>query len=162
VATDRTLLGAEAWAVHEPLVAGSPELYQPATLARLRPGADTTAAAALRARRDLEARRRAIRRVFEDIDVLVTPTVPIPAPVIAELQAHPDALRPAELLLLRNTRPFNIWGNPAISLPCGFTRGGLPIGLQLAAAPWREDQLLRVAHGYEIATPWRTRPLPGI
>jgi aspartyl-tRNA(Asn)/glutamyl-tRNA(Gln) amidotransferase subunit A len=162
VATDRTLLGAEAWAVHEPLVAGSPELYQPATLARLRPGADTTAAAALRARRDLEARRRAIRRVFEDIDVLVTPTVPIPAPVIAELQAHPDALRPAELLLLRNTRPFNIWGNPAISLPCGFTRGGLPIGLQLAAAPWREDLLLRVAHGYEIATPWRTRPLPGI
>lgn len=162
VPTDRTLLGAEAYAFHEPLVTGSPALYQPATLARIQSGAATSAAAALRARRDLDARRRSIRRVFEEeeVDVLLTPTVPIPPPAIADLQAHPDALRPAELRMLRNTRPFNVWGIPAISVPCGFTRAGLPIGLQLAALPWREHLLLQVAHAYERATEWHTRALP--
>jgi aspartyl-tRNA(Asn)/glutamyl-tRNA(Gln) amidotransferase subunit A len=83
--------------------------------------------------------------------VLVTPTIPMPAPAIADLRANPDALRPAELKLLRNTRPFNVWGLPAISVPCGFTESGLPIGMQIAGAHWREDLVLRVAHAYEQA-----------
>ena len=91
------------------------------------------------------------------MDLLVTPTTPIPAPAIAELKQNPDLLRPRELLLLRNTRPINVWGLPAISIPCGFTSGNLPIGLQLAAAPWREDLLLQCAHAYEQATDWHTR-----
>jgi aspartyl-tRNA(Asn)/glutamyl-tRNA(Gln) amidotransferase subunit A len=63
--------------------------------------------------------------------------------------------------MLRNTRPFNVWGIPAISVPCGFTEDGLPIGLQLAAAPWREDVVLQVAHAYEQATEWhKKRPEP--
>jgi aspartyl-tRNA(Asn)/glutamyl-tRNA(Gln) amidotransferase subunit A len=156
VPSDRTLLGAEAFAVHEPLVARSPDLYQPATLARIRSAAETSAAAALRARRDLEARRHAIRRVFEEVDVLLTPTTPAPAPAIADLEAHMDTLRAAEIRLLRNTRPFNIWGIPAITVPCGFTKAALPIGLQLAAAPGREDVLLRAAQAYERETTWRT------
>jgi aspartyl-tRNA(Asn)/glutamyl-tRNA(Gln) amidotransferase subunit A len=61
------------------------------------------------------------------------------------------------LLMLRNTRPFNVWGIPTISVPCGFTNDGLPIGLQLAAAPWREDIVLQAAYGYEQATEWHTR-----
>ena len=55
-----------------------------------------------------------------------------------------------------NTSPFNLTGLPAISVPCGFTRGGLPIGLQLAAGPWREGLLLRLANAYERATEWHT------
>jgi aspartyl-tRNA(Asn)/glutamyl-tRNA(Gln) amidotransferase subunit A len=163
VSTDRTLASAEAYAYHEPFVARSPELYQPATLARIRSGAGISASDVLRARRDLQASRHTIRKIFseDEVDVLLTPTVPIPPPAIADLLKHPDNLRPQELLMLRNTRPFNVWGIPAISVPCGFTKDGLPIGLQLAAAPWREDVLLQAAHAYEQATEWHKKtPIP--
>jgi aspartyl-tRNA(Asn)/glutamyl-tRNA(Gln) amidotransferase subunit A len=160
VPTDRTLSSAESWAFHEPMVARSPELYQRATLDRIQSGAGITAAAALRARRELEAGRHAIRKVFEDVDIVLTPTVPIPPPLIADLREHPENLRPQELLMLRNTRPFNAWGIPTISVPCGFTSDGLPIGLQLAGPAWREDLLLQVAHAYEQATDWPTIPGP--
>ncbi len=161
VSTDRTLASAEAYAYHEPFVARSPELYQPATLARIQSGANVSTPDALRASRDLQASRHAIRKIFDEVDVLLTPTVPIPPPVIADLLKHPDNLRPQELIMLRNTRPFNVWGIPAISVPCGFTGDGLPIGLQLAAAPWREDVVLQAAHAYEQATDWHKR-MPGL
>ncbi|MBZ5656775.1 MAG: amidase [Acidobacteriia bacterium] len=157
VSTDRTLASAEAYAFHQPLVARSPELYQPATLARIKSGESVSAADALRASRDLQASRHAIRKIFDEVDVLITPTVPIPPPDIKELSEHPEQLRPHELIMLRNTRPFNVWGIPAISVPCGFTKDGLPIGVQLAAAPWREGLLLQVAFAYEQATDWHKR-----
>ena len=159
VSTDRTLSSAEAYAYHKPFVENSPELYQPGTLARIQSGAHISANDALRASRDLQASRHAIQETFNDVDVLLTPTVPIPPPSIADLRANPDKLRPQELLMLRNTRPFNVWGIPTISIPCGFTKDGLPIGLQLAAAPWRGVVLLQAAHAYEQATEWhKTRP----
>ena len=157
VPTDRTLSSAEAYAYHESFVAKTPDLYQPATLARIQSAANTSAATALRARRDLDAARHSIRKVFDEVDILLTPAVPIPPPAIADLKAHPENLRPAELLMLRNTRPFNVWGLPTISIPCGFTSDNLPIGLQLAAAPWQEELLLQVANAYEKATDWHTR-----
>jgi len=157
VSTDRTLASAEAYAYHQSFVDRSPELYQPATLARIQSGANISADDVLRARRELEASRHAIRRIFDEVDVLLTPTVPIPPPLIDDLREHPENLRPQELTMLRNTRPFNVWGIPAISVPCGFTKDGLPIGLQLAAAPWREDAVLRAAHAYEQATEWHKR-----
>ncbi len=160
VSTDRTLASAEAYAYHEPFVARSPELYQPATLARIRSGENISADDALRASQELEASRNAIGKIFDEVDVLLTPTVPVPPPVIADLREHPDDLRPQELVMLRNTRPFNVWGIPTISVPCGFTKDGLPIGLQLAAAPWREDVVLQAAHAYEQATDWHKR-MPG-
>ena len=101
--------------------------------------------------------RGEIGRVFEDVDVLVTPTMPVPAPAIAELKQNPDLLRPRELLLLRNTRPVNLWGLPAISVPCGFTSTGLPIGLQIIGPHWREDRVLQLAYAYEQATTWHKR-----
>jgi aspartyl-tRNA(Asn)/glutamyl-tRNA(Gln) amidotransferase subunit A len=161
VPTDRTLASAEAYAYHKSFVERSPELYQPATLARIQSGAKISAYDALRASRDLQASRHAIREIFYEVDVLLTPTVPMPPPSIAELREHPDQLRPQELLMLRNTRPFNVWGIPTISVPCGFTKDGLPIGLQLAAAPWRGIVLLQAAHAYEQATQWhKERPAP--
>ncbi len=161
VSTGHTLLLAEAYTYHEPFVARSPELYQTATLARIQAGANVSASDALRASRELQASRHAIRKIFDEVDVLLTPTVPIPPPLIADLREHPDNLRAQELFMLRNTRPFNVWGIPTISVPCGFTKDGLPIGLQLAAAPWREDVVLQVAHAYEQATEWRKKmPAP--
>ena len=149
VPTDRTLQAAESWAVHKENVERSPELYQAETLRRLRTGEKISAAEYMQRRRELEEVRRAITAVFSDVDALITPTMPMPAPAIEELKANPEQLRPAELRLLRNTRPFNVWGLPAISVSCGFTKGGLPIGLQIAGPHWREDLVLRVARTYE-------------
>jgi aspartyl-tRNA(Asn)/glutamyl-tRNA(Gln) amidotransferase subunit A len=157
VPTDRTLQAAESYRIHAENVARNPELYQPETLRRIRTGEHVSAAEYAGHRRELEEARKSIGAVFTDVDALVAPTTPIPAPEIAELRADPEALRPAELKLLRNTRPFNVWGLPAISVPCGFTESGLPIGLQIAGPHWREDLVLRLAHLYEQATAWHRR-----
>ena len=162
VSNDRTLASAETYAFHESFVAHTPELYQPATLARIKSGESISAAAALRTSRDLQASRHAIRKVFDEVDAILTPTTPVPPPAIAELRADPDNLRLSELITLRNTRPFNVWGIPTVSVPCGFTEDGLPIGLQLAAAPWREGLILQVAYAYEQATEWHTRTPAGL
>jgi aspartyl-tRNA(Asn)/glutamyl-tRNA(Gln) amidotransferase subunit A len=162
VSNDRTLASAETYAFHESFVAHTPELYQPATLARIKSGESISAAAALRTSRDLQSSRHAIRKVFDEVDAILTPTTPVPPPAIAELRADPDNLRLSELITLRNTRPFNVWGIPTVSVPCGFTEDGLPIGLQLAAAPWREGLILQVAYAYEQATEWHTRTPAGL
>jgi aspartyl-tRNA(Asn)/glutamyl-tRNA(Gln) amidotransferase subunit A len=151
VSSDRTVQAAESFAYHSEHVARTPELYQPETLRRIRSGANISAAEYIQRRRDLDVERRRAHEMFADVDLLVTPTMPIAAPAIADLRKNPAALRPAELVLLRNTRPFNVWGLPAISVPCGFTESGLPIGLQIAGPHWREDLVLRLAHAYEQA-----------
>ena len=157
VPTDRTLQAAESYAYHAANVAKSPELYQPETVRRIRSGERVSAAEYIERRRELDEARRSIGQVFADVDLLVTPTMPMPAPAIGDLKTNPEALRPAELKLLRHTRPFNVWGLPAISLPCGFTQSGLPIGLQIAGPHWREDLVFRLAHDYEQATAWHKR-----
>ena len=157
VPTDRALQAAESYAYHAEFIAHSANLYQPETLRRIRSGENTSAAELHRLRQDLEVERQKIPAVFDELDVLVTPTTPIPAPNLAELKQDFELLRPRELLLLRNTRPFNVWGLPAISIPCGFTAEGLPIGLQLAAKPWDETTLLQAAHAYEQATDWKSK-----
>jgi aspartyl-tRNA(Asn)/glutamyl-tRNA(Gln) amidotransferase subunit A len=160
VPADRTLQAAESYAYHAESVAKRPELYQAETLRRIRSGEKVSAAEYIQRRRELEESRRSIGRIFAEVDVLITPTMPMPAPAIAELKANPEALRPAELRLLRNTRPFNVWGLPAISVPCGFTKNGLPIGLQIAGPHWQEDLVLRMAWAYESATEWDGK-IPG-
>jgi aspartyl-tRNA(Asn)/glutamyl-tRNA(Gln) amidotransferase subunit A len=154
--TDRTLQAAESYLAHVDFLAVNPELYQAETLRRIRGGAvewpDYT-----RALLKLKSERRKIGRIFSQVDALATPTMPVPAPNIAELREHPELLRPHELLLLRNTRPFNVWGLPAISVPCGFTKAGLPIGLQIAGPHWREDVVLCLAQAFEQATDWHQR-----
>jgi aspartyl-tRNA(Asn)/glutamyl-tRNA(Gln) amidotransferase subunit A len=160
VSTDRTLQAAEAYAFHRESVKKTPELYQAETVRRIESGANLTPEQLERARGELENARREIAKIFDEVDLIVTPATPIPAPSIEELKKHPEQLRPHELVLLRNTRPFNVWGIPAISVPCGFTRSGLPIGLQIAAAPGRDDLVLRAAYAYEQATEWhKRRPL---
>src|SRR5271166_4967854 len=151
IPTDRVVQNAESYAVHAENIARTPELYQPETLRRINFGENISAAEYIRSRHELERERRRAHDFFADVDLLVTPTTPIPAPAIADLRKDAEALRPAELVLLRNTRPFNVWGLPAISVPCGFTKGGLPIGLQIAGPRWREDLVLRLAHAYESA-----------
>jgi aspartyl-tRNA(Asn)/glutamyl-tRNA(Gln) amidotransferase subunit A len=71
----------------------------------------------------------------------------------------PDAVEQARLLT-RYTAPFNLTGLPALSLPCGLTASGLPVGLQMIAPPWAEASLLRAAYAYEQSTEWHIRKPP--
>jgi aspartyl-tRNA(Asn)/glutamyl-tRNA(Gln) amidotransferase subunit A len=151
IAADRTVQAAESYAYHAENVARTPELYQAETVRRIRSGEKISAAEYIQRRQELDWERRRAHDFFAEVDLLITPTTPIAAPAIAELKKDPAALRPAELTLLRNTRPFNVWGLPTISVPCGFTKGGLPIGLQIAGPHWREDLVLRLAYAYERA-----------
>jgi aspartyl-tRNA(Asn)/glutamyl-tRNA(Gln) amidotransferase subunit A len=83
--------------------------------------------------------------------VLAAPTTPIAAPPLGEVHTvlEDSSSQNTAALLLRNTSPFNLCGFPAISVPCGRTAAGLPVGLQLVAKPWDEATLLQVAAGFE-------------
>ena len=157
VPTNRNVQAPESYAYHAENIARAPELYQPETLRRIKTGEKISAAEYIQGRHEQERERRRALQFFSDVDLLITPTTPIPAPAIADLRKNPEALRPAELVLLRNTRPFNVWGLPTISVPCGFTKNGLPIGLQIAGSHWREDLVLRLAYAYEQNTEWHLR-----
>jgi aspartyl-tRNA(Asn)/glutamyl-tRNA(Gln) amidotransferase subunit A len=157
VPTDRTLSSAEAYSVHAENIARQSEKYHPDTLQRFLKGKDIPSGDIVNARRELAEVRVSIQSIFKHVDVLITPTIPIAPPAIDELKKNLDQLRPRELILLRNTRPANVWGIPAISVPCGFTSAGLPIGLQIMGAPWDEARVLQVAHAYEHATEWHKR-----
>src|SRR5215470_6947927 len=143
VDADRSLQSAESYAYHAAWVSRTPELYQPETLRRIRAGERVSKDDIPALKLKLAKSRQAIDAIFRDVDLLVMPTVPVLAPAIDELKEHPEMLRPRELVLLRNTRPFNVWGLPAISVPCGFTELGLPIGLQIAGPHWQEARVLQ-------------------
>ena len=124
---------------------------------RIRGGAEIDTVAYVNARRQLDQLRRSAPRIFETVDLLITPTTPVPPFSISELLANPDDLRAKEIITLRNTRPFNMLGLPTISVPCGFTQAGLPIGMQITGPPGGEATVLRLAHAYEGATDWHSR-----
>jgi aspartyl-tRNA(Asn)/glutamyl-tRNA(Gln) amidotransferase subunit A len=152
--TDRTVQAAEAYAYHAQFLAEHSEAYQPETLRRIKRGESISAADYILKRNELENLRRAAADLFTDYDLLITPSSPATAPLLAELQANPEDLRRRELILLRNTRPFNVLGLPAVSVPCGFTRDSLPIGLQIAGAPGDDARVLQLAYAYEKVTQW--------
>ncbi len=94
-------------------------------------------------------------RVFADFDCIVTPTSPTPAFKIGERAQDPLSMYLSDIY----TISVNLAGIPAISIPCGFTKKGLPVGLQILAKPFNEEMILRVAHAYEQATEWhKMRP----
>ena len=102
--------------------------------------------------------KRECKSVFENVDVIVTPTTPIPAPRIDDV-GKPWGSDPekAATALTRFTRFFNIVGLPAISIPCGFTPDGLPVGMQIVGKAFDESAVLRVAYAYEQDAKWFER-----
>ncbi len=150
----RQILGPEAYAYHSRWLSESAEKYQPQTRERLVEFASAvTQEQYVEARRQCDLLRREIRKIFATVDVLVTPTMAGPPSMTEpiELSASLDPGR------TRNTWPFDVLGLPAISVPCGFTSSGLPIGLQIIGAPFAETTVLAMARAYETTTDWHSR-----
>jgi len=152
VSTDTSVLRAEAYAYHAEFMAKTPELYNSWTLERLRTGAEVTTLSYIGGLREISELRRSMQRMFESVDALVTPTAPSPPRTISEANADPPTR--SAVLDLRNTAPFDRNGLPTISIPCGFTTRGLPIGLQFSGPPGGEAVVLQLAQAYEQATEW--------
>jgi aspartyl-tRNA(Asn)/glutamyl-tRNA(Gln) amidotransferase subunit A len=135
---------ADGAAFHRERLQANPEGFGADVLARLRTGAAYTATEYSLARQTQAVLHHQFCQFFNTYDLLLTPTVPIPAP----LRGSADAVARARLLT-RFTAPFNLTGLPALSVPCGLTKEGLPVGLQLVARPWAEAQLLRAGWAFE-------------
>jgi len=124
-------------------------------------GALTPATDYIKAQRARRVFNRKITETMLNYDILLAPTAPIGAPKLSEKTVRVGSKTEPKLSLLsRLTRPFNICGVPTISVPCGFTSSGLPIGMQLAGRLFDEATVLRVAYAYEQATDWHTRRPP--
>jgi len=151
------VIAGEIYAYHAALIADPARraLYQPQTRERILRDGMTSTTAYIEARRQMILARRNVAAVFADVDVLVTPTSMAPP---MRVDASPDAT--PEFSMIRNTMPFNSYGLPTISVPCGFTRAGLPIGLQITGPRLGEARVLALAHAYEQATDWHLREPP--
>ncbi len=153
------MVTADAAAFHAERLRTQPGKFGADVLQRLKSGAALPLNDYIQARRIQTQMRRQFTEFFEVYDILLMPTTPVVAPPIE----GPNAVELARLLT-RYTAPFNLTGLPAITVPCGFTQQGqpvgkptgLPIGLQMVAKPWAEAQLLRAAYAYEQATDWHS------
>jgi len=139
----------DAAAFHAGRLLERPNDFGPDVLERLRAGQDLPLRDYILARRTQTLARRQFADFFTRCDLLLLPTTPVAAPPIE----GPNAVEMARLLT-RYTAPFNLTGLPALSIPCGFTADGLPIGLQIVGPPWAEDRLLQAGYAYEQATQW--------
>jgi aspartyl-tRNA(Asn)/glutamyl-tRNA(Gln) amidotransferase subunit A len=148
--------GSEAAAFHRRNLKERPEDFSKQVRARLQLGLRLRAVDYLDGLDRQRQLRAEIERQYEKIDLLATPTMAFTAVRIE------DELRATgrEVNFHRLTCPFNLTGQPAISLPCGFNSQGLPIGLQIVGRPFDEETVLRVAHAYEQATEWHRRRPP--
>lgn len=144
-----SIIAVEPYAYHAQWITKTPELYDAPVRAAIQRGALVKADVYARALRDLAQVRREIDKVFTNVDLLVFPTMADPPFKIEEgLKRNVSA---------RNTLPFDEYGIPVISIPCGLTSAGLPVGLQIAGPHWSEPAILALAHAYEQATDWHTR-----
>jgi aspartyl-tRNA(Asn)/glutamyl-tRNA(Gln) amidotransferase subunit A len=148
----------EIYAYHAPWITKTPELYQQATRNLIQRGDDGKSAAYAQARHQVDVVRREIKNVFANVDVLVTPTqrgvAQLIVPQPAANAARGGAAGGGGLV---NTGAFDIYGLPTISIPCGFSASGLPIGLQISGAHFAESTVIALAHAYEQTTDWHTK-----
>jgi aspartyl-tRNA(Asn)/glutamyl-tRNA(Gln) amidotransferase subunit A len=159
--TALTLVLAEASAFHDRWIRTRPQAYQPEIALLLKWGMLLPASAYLKAQRLRALICREASALWRQVDVLVIPATMLAAPRADERQARIGgrqfSMREA---LLRLMRPFNLTGLPALSLPCGFTAAGLPIGLQIAGKAFDEATILRLGHAYQQHTDWHRRRPP--
>ena len=125
---------------------------------RLRVGAFVTGAEYLKGQRLRTMLKNEVDAALAKLDVLLAPTTPIEATAVGQNEVRiREQSVPVRPSLIRFTRPFNLTGHPAASVPCGFTAEGLPMGLQIIGRPFDEATVLRVADAYQRLTDWHTR-----
>lgn len=146
---NKTMTQSDGAAVHRDRLREHPEMFGGDIRRRLEDGAKTTSTEYILARRTQVEVRKRCEQFFESHDLLLTPTTPIAAPTIEGHDAVEQAGR-----LTRFTAPFNLAGLPALSIPCGFTKDGLPIGLQIVSRAWADSRVLNAGYAYEQATEW--------
>lgn len=144
------IVTSDAAASYQERLRNHPELFGEDVLRRLRDGEACSSTEYALARRTQVSLHRQFEKQLKYYDLLLMPTTPITAPPIE----GPDAVEQARLLT-RYTAPFNLTGFPALSVPCGFSNLGLPVGLQVVGRPWSEARILRAAYAYEKASAWR-------
>ena len=155
------ILLSEAASVHVERLRRCPDDIGADVLARLLQGALTPAIDYVKAQQARTVFNRRVADVMTDFDLLLAPTAPVTAPRIDDASVEIDGVKiPVLALLPRLTRGFNICGVPVVSVPCGFSESGMPIGMQLAGRPFEEAAVLRAAHAYEQATSWHRRRPP--
>ncbi len=152
---------AEAAMAHRERVIEHGDEMDQAVRRRFESGMFISATAYAQAQRARLAYARAVATAFETVDLIATPTVAAPAPR-QELDTMDigGAAVPVREALLRLTRVFNLARMPSVSVPCGFSQGGLPIGLMLGALAFADARALRAAHAYQTATDWHERQAP--
>ena len=156
-----TLLMSEAAAYHRDLLAKDGDKLTPSVRLRLEAGLFVTAADYLKAQQARARFNYEMSQLFNDVDLLAGPSEPITAPpILASEVAIGERTVGTVGALTQYTRPYNISGTPAISVPCGFSLADMPIGLQLAGRPFDEATVLRAAHAFEQATDWHSRRPP--
>ncbi len=160
-AISSAVLMSEATAYHRDLLESDDQsIYEPVRQ-RLESGLFISAADYLRAQQARTLLDRESRKLLDEVDLLAGPTEPVTAPEILSSRVMAGEQEIGVVgALTQYTRPYNINGFPAISVPCGFSQSNMPIGLQLAGRPFDELTVLRAAHAYEQATDWHTRRPP--
>jgi aspartyl-tRNA(Asn)/glutamyl-tRNA(Gln) amidotransferase subunit A len=149
---NKLITQADAAAVHRDRLKEHPEMFGDDIRRRLEDGAKTTSTEYVLARRTQAEVRKRCELFFEAYDLLITPTTPIAAPTIEGHDAVEQAGR-----LTRFTAPFNLTGLPALSIPCGFTSEGLPIGMQIISRAWADAKALNAGYAFEQATEWHKK-----
>jgi len=144
----------EGYAVNAALLEQRPDELDPVVRDRMRPGGEVRAVEYRNQLCALEPLRQRAARRFVDVDVLLAPTCMIPARPLDEVDADFATYMGYAGNYLRNCFVGNLLNLCAVSVPCGFTAAGLPVGLMIYAAPFREDQAVRAAQAFEQATPW--------
>ena len=152
------IITAESMAYHEAYLKTRASEYGADVRARLLTGQFVLATQYLKAQRARQVLRAEVDGVLTTVDALLLPTTPIPAPRTDEREATVDGAREdVRAWLTRCTRPINLTGHPALSVPCGLTADGLPVGLQLVGRHFDEATLLRLGRAYETVSPLRDR-----
>ena len=148
----------EATSLYEDALRSRPQDFGDRVRERLQRGLAVTGLEYAKARQLGELVRRDVEEVFGRVGLIATPTCPVTATNLGQENVSMEGEeKPLLGILSHFTRVFNLTGNPAITVPCGFSREGLPVGLQLVGAAWNEALVLQVAHAYEQATEWHRR-----
>lgn len=153
-------VAAEAYTIHQARIEQHLDQYDPIVARRLMQGKQVTATEYLQTTRSWVPLRAKVLRTLRDVDALLVPTTMIPALPVADLDAAMEVYNARNLQYLRNTTIGNVLNLCALSVPCGFTSQGLPIGLMIYGKPCQEDMVLRIGYAFEQATDWHRRVPP--